>query len=125
MIEHIQVPGFGVYISPRGIFMVRRTSDYYSNDPVVEGAFRGLVLYKDQRTLKNEDGRVNWRGPSYFGHGINETGIFRYKIHECDDWLVEMEWSDVEKFVEKHGQCVVGIDESGYNWIEIYDDYRE
>ena len=129
MIERIQVPGFGEYIAPRGIFKVSRTASWSFEGPVVEGAFRGLILHKDQRTVKtieeNPYIKKEWKSPPFFGYGVNETGIFRHRIVECDDWLVEMEWSDVEKFVEKHGQCVVGIDGAGYNWIEIYDDYRE
>ena len=129
MIEKVQVPGHGEYISPLGVFIVKKTSNRYSEDPVIEGAFKGLVLNKDQRCLKSPDDnphvKKTWYSPQCFGHGVNETGIFRYSIVECDDWLIEMGWDDVESFVRRHGDCVIGIDSAGYSWIEIYDDYRE
>lgn len=39
-------------------------------------------------------------------------------------WAVEV--SDMQEFVEKYGDCVVGrSSKNGFCTIEIYDDYRE
>jgi len=38
-------------------------------------------------------------------------------------WFVEL--TDVMEFVREYGECVLSVDNDGFNCIEIYDDYRE
>jgi len=52
-----------------------------------------------------------------------EGGMIRRDMGTKVEWAVELQ--DVQAFVDRHGDCVVGRNVDGYCTIEIYDDYRE
>lgn len=62
----------------------------------------------------------------WFIRGTNhriENGCICRDLEWEAGWFVEI--PDVMDFVRQHGDCVVSIDDDGYESIEIYDDYRE
>lgn len=113
----------------RGLFRVKRSSirSIEKTCPCDE-AVQYMTLIVDRRDVddpkklrcnKGTDGDWWIRGTN---HRIENGCICRDFGWEAG-WFVEI--SDVMDFVRKHGDCVVSIDNDGYETIEIYDDYRE
>ncbi len=48
---------------------------------------------------------------------------FKLDIVGCEEWAIEV--SDIQDFVDRYGNCIVGRDSNGFCTVEIYDDYRE
>jgi len=113
----------------RGLFRVCMTSGRSDTSPPCEGAvrYRTRIIHRglvdDPSKLPSTTGAdvVDW-----FARGENhrvENG------HICRDFGWEAGWfaeiPDVMEFVRQHGECIVSIDDDGYECIEIYDYYRE
>lgn len=52
-----------------------------------------------------------------------EGGKIRRDLGTKEVWGVEL--TDLQAFVDKYGECIVGRENSGFYTIEIYDTYRE
>jgi len=123
-------------------FIVDRTSLYGNEDKPCEGAFRGKVLFVDERTVDNTSKIPTYRGESewWYRKGMNhrvENGCIK-RDFEKEVWFIEIDsLEDLMRFVEKHGRIVIDywtfyenffVDyklKTPYFRIEIYDAWRE
>lgn len=113
----------------RGLFRVKRSSARLGgHTPPCEGAVQRMTVIVDWRYTddpkklrcnKGTDGDWWIRGTN---HRI-ENGCICRDLGWQAGWFIEI--PDVMDFVRQYGDCVVSIDEDGYESIEIYDDYRE
>jgi hypothetical protein len=53
---------------------------------------------------------------------IDRIGGQQVKKHTLA-WFIEL--TDIMAFVREYGDCVLSVNNAGFNCIEIYDDYRE
>lgn len=109
-------------------YRVRRTSEWNSDVPPCEGAFKKSVVRVDMRNTddpkkipvnKGNDGDWYTRGTN---HRV-ENGCICRDMGFYDEWRIEI--ADILQFVKMHGTCVVEIHFDGTPSVEIYDDYRE
>ena len=112
----------------QGMAKISRTSCWHEEKPPCDGAVRFEVMSVDRRRVddpkkipanKGTDGGWYTRGEN---HRIEDGCICR-DLGWREEWFIEVD--DVFGFAEKHGRCIVSVDEDGWKCIEIYDDYRE
>lgn len=114
-------------VRPRaGLYLCTRTSAC-GMKPCDE-AFRVLIVNTDTRDVDDPKKIPANRGTDgdWYKKGTNhrvEGGKIRRDLGTKEEWAVELR--DLQAFVDKHGECVVGRDIDGFCTIEIYDTYRE
>ena len=114
-------------VRPRaGLYLCTRTSAYDMKP--CEEAFRVLIVNTDTRHFddpKKIPANCGTDG-DWYTKGTNhrvEGGKIRRDLGTKEEWAVEL--TDLQAFVDKHGECVVGRDLDGFCTMEIYDTYRE
>lgn len=129
--NHETMPAQGpvdVNVRPRqGLYLVSRTSSPPGEKPCDE-AFRVVLTNTDTRSCDNPKKIPvnNGTDGDWFLRGTNhrvENGYIKRDLGVKEDWAVEV--TDIQDFVDKYGDCVVGRDVDGFCTVEIYDDYRE
>lgn len=114
-------------VRPRpSLFLCRRTSTC-GGKPCDE-AFEVVLVNTDTRSCDDPKKILAHHGTDgdWYERGTNhrvEAGMIRRDLGTKTKWAVEL--PDVMPFVKKYGDCVVGVNDDGFNEIEIYDDYRE
>lgn len=119
-------------------FVVYRTSGGNNGHQPCEGAFKETIACVDERNYGSpEEFNKNqtWCQGDWFSfgenHRINERGHILRDVGKIEVWMIE--FNTVEELVsfcrsaDVSGEVVVGKyhKNSDYNFIEIYDDYRE
>lgn len=115
--------------SPRdNLFIVKQTSRYGSEKIDCEEAVLHEIRVTDRRNC-DDPKKIPFNngtdGDWYIigeNHRVENGGICR-DLDWKQVWFAEN--VDIMRFVWKYGQCVVSINEDGYQTIEIYDSYRE
>lgn len=111
-------------------FIVKRTSTYSEHQPCEEAKRIKLTITETLGSDNPSD------VPYYkqYPHQWSEVGKnHRVVDGRCTREVERMDWvlnfssvAAIKEFVNKYGECVIGVDEgAGLMTIEIYDDYRE
>lgn len=123
-----QMSDIPITVPRDGLFKVSRTSHTYSKP---QPCYAAMVLYfkKVDRRQVDDPSKVQfYKGDTSWWYDVGsnhrvENGCICRDMGTAKDWFIEI--TDIMDFVRKHGECVVSIDDDGFNCIEIYDYYRE
>lgn len=113
-----------LYEPRRGLFRVRRTSDWNGKGPPCDGAKLYRIIDVDVRTVDDPKKIPAHRGTDgdWYQRGENHrvvNGCIARDVGWQQAWFVEI--PDVMEFARKHGRCIVEVDRDGHDCIEIYD----
>ena len=122
-----QMSDIPITVPRDGLFIATRTSIFVDDGTVspCDGAFLARCMQVERRRVGDNTGDADfeeWWKSKGSNHRI-ENGYFCRDIGYATKWFIEI--TDIMDFVRKHGECVVSIDDDGFNCIEIYDYYRE
>ena len=111
-----------------GLYLVRRTSNWGEDIKPCDEAFKILFKKIDVRNTDDPKKIPAFRGTNgnWYELGTNhrvENGMIMRDMGTKTAWAIEI--SDIQGFVDKYGDCVVGRNVEGFCTIEIYDDHRE
>jgi hypothetical protein len=117
-------------VVPRpGLFRVFRTSEtrFSPNKAPCLEATACQCVKVDRRSVSDPSKVVRndahaWWYEKGSNHRIEKGQICR-DVGYSQAWFVEL--TDVMEFVREYGECVLSVDNDGFDCIEIYDDYRE
>ncbi len=118
-------------------FVIERTSTWDSNPPPDDKRVQELEFTNiDSRSFKTEkehDEKLpndpKWRSRGT-NHRMIDGGIAR-DLGKDKAFFIDLEWSELEKFVEEHGSIVIeppfdrGVMAIAKLTLEIYDGWRE
>ncbi len=110
----------------QGLYLASRTSAY--GEKPCDEAFKIVRVNTDTRNC-DDPKKIPAHGGTdgdWFLRGTNhrvENGKIKRDLGTQEKWAVEV--PDIQAFVDKYGDCVVGRDADGFCTVEIYDDCRE